>query len=145
MIEITEKSLTPSEWQTQIADVTCGAVVVFEGRVRDHHDGKQVAELRYECYRPMALKELGRIRQEALERWGLHDLWIAHRVGLVPLGEAAVWVGVASVHRKEAFEACAWAMDEIKLRAPIWKKETYADGSQTWVEDNCVPGQRHTH
>jgi molybdopterin synthase catalytic subunit len=93
----------------------------------------------------MALKELGRIRQEALERWGLHDLWIAHRVGLVPLGEAAVWVGVASVHRKEAFEACAWAMDEIKLRAPIWKKETYADGSQTWVEDNCVPGQRHTH
>ena len=145
MIQITENSLNPSEWKARMADVTCGAVVVFEGRVRDHHDGKAVAELRYECYKPMAMKELERIRQEAKDRWPLHDLWIAHRVGSIPLGEAAVWVGVASAHRKEAFEACAWAMDEIKLRAPIWKKETYTDGSQTWVEDYCVPGHRHHH
>ncbi|HVZ81426.1 MAG TPA: molybdenum cofactor biosynthesis protein MoaE [bacterium] len=143
MIEITQEPLKTTERQAKIADVTCGAVVAFEGRVRDHHDGKQVAELRYECYGPMALKELGLIRREALERWPLHDLWIAHRVGVVPLGEAAVWVGASSVHRKEAFEACAWAMDEVKLRAPIWKKETYADGTRTWVEDNCVPGHRH--
>lgn len=145
MIEITEQALQGSQWEKTIADVTCGAVVVFEGRVRDHHDGKKVAELRYECYKPMALKELGRIRREAMDRWPLHDLWIAHRVGPVPLGEAAVWVGVASHHRKEAFEACAWAMDEVKLRAPIWKKETYTDGTQTWVEDNCVPGHDHRH
>ena len=68
MIQITENSLNPSEWKARMADVTCGAVVVFEGRVRDHHDGKAVAELRYECYKPMAMKELERIRQEAKDR-----------------------------------------------------------------------------
>src|SRR6516164_5761913 len=104
MIEINEKSINNTELQKRIADETCGAVVAFEGKVRNHHDGKQVAELRYECYKSMALKELERIREEALGRWELHDLWIAHRVGLIPLGEAAVWVGVASSHRKEAFE-----------------------------------------
>jgi molybdopterin synthase catalytic subunit len=143
MIEITEKILPVAERQSRIADVTCGAVVSFEGRVRDHHDGKKVAELRYECYRPMALKVLERIRQEAIGRWGLHDLWITHRVGRVPLGEAAVQVLAASAHRKGAFEACAWAMDTIKLEAPIWKHEAYTDGTQTWVEDNCVPGHHH--
>lgn len=143
MIDITEKELQGSEWEKAIGDESCGAMVIFEGRVRNHHDGKKVAELRYECYRPMALKVLTRIRAEALNRWELHDLWIAHRVGLVPLGEAAVWIATASVHRKEAFEACAWAMDQVKMEAPIWKKETYADGTQNWVEDHCVPHHAH--
>lgn len=143
MVEITEAKLSGGEWQKAIGDEACGAVVAFEGRVRNHHDGKQVMELRYECYRPMALKVLARIREEALRRWPLHDLWIAHRVGLVPLGEAAVWIATASAHRKEAFEACAWAMDQVKLEAPIWKKETYSDGTQSWVEDSCVPTHVH--
>ena len=143
MIEITEKELLGSDWVQTLGDESCGAVVTFEGRVRNHHDGKKVAELRYECYRPMALKILAHIREEAVRRWELHDLWIVHRVGLVPLGETAVWVGTTSVHRKEAFEACAWVMDQVKMEAPIWKKETYADGSQSWVEENCV--SHHVH
>ena len=138
MIEIIEKKLSGDEWQKALGDESCGAVAAFEGRARNHHDGKKVIELRYECYRPMALRTLTAIREEAIRRWGLHDLGIVHRVGLVPIGEAAVWVGAASSHRKEAFEACAWAMDEVKLRAPIWKHETYADGTAVWVEDHCV-------
>jgi molybdopterin synthase catalytic subunit len=138
MIAITEKPITPQAWEKAIGDGSCGAVVTFEGRTRNHHQGKAVAELHYECYRPMALKVLLRLREEAVQRWGLQDLWIVHRVGLIPIGETAVWVAAASAHRKEAFEACAWAMDAIKLRAPIWKKETYADGTQSWVEDHCV-------
>jgi len=142
MIRIVEEKIETQEMQN-IGDKSCGAVVAFEGRVRNHHDGKKIAELRYECYRSMALKTLREIREEALRRWELHDLWIVHRVGLIPLGEAAVWVGTASAHRKEAFEACAWAMDEVKLRAPIWKHETYEDGTKVWVEDNCVPSHVH--
>lgn len=143
MLDIHETPLRCGEWEKAIGDKTCGAVVAFEGRARDHHDGKPVAELRYECYRSMALKVLERIQREAIDRWGLRDLWIVHRTGLVPLGEAAVWVAAASSHRKEAFQACAWAMDAIKLEAPIWKHETYADGTANWVEDNCVPGHSH--
>jgi molybdopterin synthase catalytic subunit len=138
VIKIQETTLLCGEWAKAIGDDSCGAVVAFEGRVRNHHQNKVVAELRYECFRPMALKVLAQIKEEAIRRWGLQDLWIVHRVGLIPIGEAAVWVAAASSHRQEAFEACAWAMDAIKLQAPIWKKETYADGTQSWVEDHCV-------
>lgn len=142
MIEITEKPIQIEELKTKLADESCGAVVVFEGLVRDHHDGKEVTRLSYECYKPMALKSLEEVRREAMERWDIRDLFISHRVGDIPLGEAAVWVGVSSVHRKEAFEACAWAMDEIKRQVPIWKHETYADGTSLWVEDHCVEAHK---
>ncbi len=146
MIEIQEKLISSQKLRELIADETCGAVVIFEGLVRNHHQGKKVTELRYEAFKPMALKVLADIREEALRRWELHDLWIVHRTGLISIEEAAVWVGVASSHRKEAFEACQWAMDEIKLRAPIWKHETYEDGSSVWVEDQCVTAHsQHSH
>jgi molybdopterin synthase catalytic subunit len=126
-----------------MTDPSCGAYVTFEGVVRDHHDGKKVVGLSYECYRPMALKVLETIREAALERWAITEMLIVHRTGEIPIGEAAVLVTAASAHRKEAFEACAWAMDEIKREAPIWKHETYADGTSLWVEDNCVTHKSH--
>jgi molybdopterin synthase catalytic subunit len=143
MVQITDKPIQPEVLRERLSDPSCGALVAFEGLVRNHHAGKKVAGLSYECYRPMALKVLESIRREAMERWELRDLFISHRTGNIPIGEAAVWVGTASSHRKEAFAACAWAMDEIKRKAPIWKHETYEDGTSLWVEDHCVEAHNH--
>ena len=143
MVKITDEPIQINGLRSRLLDPSCGAIVVFEGLVRDHHDGKKVIRLAYECYKPMALKVLEEIREAALERWEINDLLIVHRVGEIPIGEAAVFVAVSSVHRKEAFEVAAWAMDEIKREAPIWKRETYQDGTSIWVEESCVSHHHH--
>lgn len=111
----------------------CGGIVCFEGRVRNHHHGKEVLRLMYECYEPMAEKVLLQITQEARERWEVQELQVMHRVGEILIGEIAVWVGVAAAHRKEAFLVCQYVIDETKKRVPIWKHETYGDGSVAWI------------
>lgn len=115
-------------------DPHAGALVLFEGRARDHHEGRPVLQLAYESYVPMAEKELGLLREKAIERYGLTRCAIHHRIGVVPLTEAAVVVAASSAHRAESFQAAAWIMDEIKQRVPIWKRERYRDGSESWVE-----------
>lgn len=111
-----------------------GAVVVFEGCARDHHDGRSVEQLAYEAFTPMALAQLAEVRTEAIARFGLEACLVHHRLGVVPLTEAAVVVVTASPHRREAFEAALWIMDEIKRRVPIWKREAYTEGTEAWVE-----------
>jgi molybdopterin synthase catalytic subunit len=93
-----------------------------------------VENLAYEAFLPMALAELNRLRAEALERFGLQQCLIHHRIGEVPLTEAAVVVVTASAHRREAFEAGMWIMDRIKERVPIWKKERFTEGGEGWIE-----------
>ena len=115
-------------------DPRAGAVVVFEGCARDHHEGRTVANLAYEAFVPMAVAELEKLQTEALARFGLVQCLIQHRVGEVPLTEAAVVVVTASAHRQEAFEAALWIMDRIKERVPIWKKERFTEGGEGWVE-----------
>ena len=134
MIEITEEGLDPAAIRESLLDDAAGAVVVFEGCARDHHQGRPVDLLAYEAFGPMARAELGRIRDEAMARFGLIRCVIHHRTGTVPLRAAAVVVGCASAHRKEAFAAAAWIMDRIKESVPIWKQETYRDGARAWVE-----------
>jgi molybdopterin synthase catalytic subunit len=143
MVEITAEPIPVTRWRAELSHPSCGAVVAFEGLVRDHHEGKKVLRLSYECYKSMALKVLASIREQVLRRWKVERLLIVHRTGEIPIGEAAVLVAAASAHRKEAFEAAAWAMDEIKREAPIWKHETYSDGTSLWVEDHCVGGDSH--
>ncbi|HEU4951989.1 MAG TPA: molybdenum cofactor biosynthesis protein MoaE [Holophagaceae bacterium] len=139
-IRVQDTPLDAAALAARLTDPRAGALVVFEGRARDHHEGRPVLKLSYEAYAPMAEKELERLRQQAFERFGLLGCAVHHRVGEVPLTEAAVVVATASVHRAEAFQAAAWVMDEIKARVPIWKRETYRDGSEAWVE--CQ--HRHT-
>lgn len=117
-----------------VSDPRAGAMVLFEGIARDHHDGKAVASLAYEAYKPMAEAALEALRSEALARFGLTGCLIHHRTGEIPVGEAAVLVACASPHRREAFEAAAWIMDRIKERVPIWKRERYTHGGEAWVE-----------
>ena len=108
--------------------------MVFEGCARNHHRGRGVEELAYEAYGPMAEAVLSELREEAMKRFGLCACVVHHRVGTVPIGEAAVIVAASSPHRREAFEAAMWIMDRIKERAPIWKKERYVEGGAAWVE-----------
>ncbi len=133
-VAVIEAPLDPPRLRAEATDPGAGAIVVFEGCARDHHAGLDVEGLAYEAYVPMAVAELERLRAEALERFSLLRCLIHHRIGPVPLTEAAVVVVTASVHRKEAFEAALWIMDRIKACVPIWKRERYAEGREAWVE-----------
>ncbi len=112
----------------------CGGFCCFEGWVRDHNDGRAVDGLEYEAYAELAQLEGERIVEAAIEHFGIIDARAVHRIGALKLGDVAVWIGVAAHHRDEAFRACRYLIDEIKLRVPIWKKERYRDGAAEWVE-----------
>jgi len=114
-------------------NVAAGGVVTFEGRVRDLNDGQRVSALEYEAYDTLALREGERILTEARERFPLVGIACAHRVGLLQLGDVAIRVEAASAHRREAFEACEFVVDEVKRRVPIWKKEHYRAGPTEWL------------
>ncbi len=121
-----------------------GAVVVFLGTVRDHHAGRPVAKLTYSSYRAMALEGLRRIVAD-LEAAG-NDLRVAvvHRLGEVPVGEPSVVIAVASPHRAAAYEASRVALERLKAKVPIWKREHYADGGAAWREEeplSNLPGK----
>jgi molybdopterin synthase catalytic subunit len=121
-----------------------GALVVFEGRVRRHNEGRTVQALEYEAYTVLAEREGQRILQEAGERFPLLECRCWHRAGRLEIGGIAVWVGVLSEHRGEAFAACRYIIDQVKHRVPIWKKEFYQDGDSGWVR--CEHGAHpHTH
>lgn len=132
-VAVLEMPLDPAGLRAEATDPAAGAVVIFEGCARDHHEGLAVDALAYEAFVPMAEKELAALRLEAMTRFGLLRCLIHHRIGPVPLTEAAVVVVTASAHRQEAFEAAAWIMDRIKERVPIWKRERYPEG-EAWVE-----------
>ncbi|MGA8575644.1 MAG: molybdenum cofactor biosynthesis protein MoaE [Candidatus Cybelea sp.] len=110
-----------------------GGVVTFLGIVREESSaGRLVRALWYESFETMALREFESIATEACVRFGDVTIGIVHRIGEVRAGEIAVAVVAAAAHRAAAFDACRYAIDELKLRAPIWKKECYADGSAQW-------------
>lgn len=109
-----------------------GGVVTFTGAVRNHSHGKTVTRLEYEAYVPMAEKKLAAIGGEVAQRWPGSRLAILHRVGVLLPGEAAVVIAASAAHRKEAFAACAYAIDRLKEDVPIWKKEHFEDGG-VWV------------
>jgi molybdopterin synthase catalytic subunit len=116
------------------ARADCGAIATFLGTTRDHHGGRRVLRLAYEAYPAMALPALDRIERDAVARFEIASCAIVHRLGEVPASEASVAVVVAAHHRGPAFDACRWAMDELKRSVPIWKKEHFAEGDASWVE-----------
>lgn len=128
-----------------VADNSCGALVVFEGWIRDHNEGQAVERLEYEVYRPVAEKEGARIIDEAIARYGVTNALCIHREGLLELGEIAVIVCVSSPHRGEAFDACRYIIDQTKTRLPIWKKEHYLSGISEWVNCEHCAAAGHSH
>ncbi len=107
--------------------------MTFEGRVRTLNEGHQVERLEYEAYTELAIAEGTKLIEEAKQKFGLDWAYAIHRIGVLEIGEAAVWIGCAAAHRKEAFEACEFMIDEIKKRLPIWKKEHYSGVPSGWV------------
>ncbi len=134
MAEITHEPIDHAARSAAAARPDCGAIVQFLGTTRDHHEGRRVLRLEYEAYESMALDALARIEHEACARFGVVACDIVARLGVVPPAEASVVVTVASAHRGPAFDACRWAMDELKATVPIWKKEHFAEGDAEWVK-----------
>ncbi len=134
MAEIVRQPIDAAARAAAAARADCGAIAQFQGTTRDHHGGRRVTRLEYEAYERMALEALRRIEREAVGRFGVASCDVVHRLGLVPPGEASVVITVAAAHRGPAFDACRWAIDELKANAPIWKKERYEDGDAEWVE-----------
>ena len=110
-----------------------GAVVVFEGAVRNHSQAKAVRFLEYDAYESMALKKLEEIGSRAKEKYDIRAIAIVHRLGHMDIGELSIVIAVAAAHRGPAFDACRFAIDTIKEIVPIWKKEFYEDG-EVWIE-----------
>ncbi len=133
MIEITEKQIDVEKVREAVVDPSCGAVVLFEGRVRNHHEGRVVIGLEYEVYPQMAVKIFESLCARAKQKWPIQKVAVVHRYGRLQIGDVAVVVAVSSAHRKEAFEAAMFIMDTLKQEAPIWKKEFYRDEPAQWV------------
>lgn len=133
---LSEHPLDPSEVSARVEGPDAGGLVVFAGAVRDQSRGHRIRFLEYEAYPPMAEKEMNRIADEAATRWPGVRVAIAHRLGHLEIGELAVVVAAAAPHRAEAFEACRFAIDTLKLRVPIWKREVATDGAY-WVDDHA--------
>lgn len=127
--------------QLAVHSVKRGAVISFLGCTRDSHDGRGVVRLEYEAYEPMAILEMKQIRQEIIEKWPETEVAMVHRLGVVPQGEVSVAIAVASPHRDSAYLASRFAIDTLKQRVPIWKKEIYTDGS-IWKDNKEVPNEK---
>lgn len=112
----------------------CGATALFLGTTRDHHEGRRVVRLAYEAYEAMARTVLEAIERRACAAHDVASCTIVHRLGDVPVREASVAVVVTAPHRAPAFDACRWAMEQVKHTAPIWKKEFFAEGDPEWVK-----------
>ncbi len=115
-----------------------GAVVVFDGIVRNHSRGRRTVHLDYEAYEEMAIRQMRALGEKARERFGVRQVTMVHRLGRLEIGETSVLIVVASAHRSAAFEACRWLIDTLKQSVPIWKKETFADG-QVWAPGEPFP------
>ncbi len=137
MIDIINENIDVAEMLRSVLVPEAGGVDIFLGTTRNHSKGRKVVRLEYEAYVPMALKLMHGIEIEARQRWNLHGISMIHRIGVVPVMEASVVIAVSASHRREAFEACRFTIDELKKKVPIWKKEIFEDG-EVWVENRDV-------
>jgi molybdopterin synthase catalytic subunit len=133
MAFLTHEPLDPGALQAEVSAASRGGIASFVGVVRDHHGGRSVTALSYSAYGPMAELICADIVAEAERRWPVR-VAVRHRLGELSVGDFAVVIAAAGGHRDEAFAACRYAIEEVKRRVPIWKRETYADGSEAWVD-----------
>jgi molybdopterin synthase catalytic subunit len=142
----TQSAIDTHSARRELLDLGAGGYVSFEGWVRDNNGGLEVTRLEYEAFQELSLKEGERILAEALRRFPLKHALCIHRLGPLQLSDMAVWVGVSSAHRGEAFDACRFIIDEVKHRLPIWKKEHYRSGDSGWVNcERCAAAPAHAH
>ena len=137
MFAISATPIDAARLRRELEATGVGAVVCFEGRVRDHNDGRAVHGLSYQAYAELAGAEGRRILDEARDRFAIEHAVCVHRMGDLALGEIAVCAGVSAGHRAAAFDACRYVIDQVKARVPIWKREHYADGESGWLHPDA--------
>lgn len=140
MFHLTEKPIDRTQLIRRCQNISSGGFVSFEGWVRNHNHELAVSHLVYEAYPRLAEKEGHRIFNSALDKFDITHAYGVHRTGKLDIEDIAVWIGVSAVHRAAAFEACQYLIDQIKASVPIWKKEFYVDGQDSWV--NCPNCER---
>ena len=131
-IKITAEKLDLQECYNFVEDASCGGIAAFIGTVRNDTQGKEVIQLDFSTYKPMAMKEMQKIAVLALENFDIHKIAVHHAEGMLQIGDIPVIITVSSKHRNAAFEACKFAIDTLKETVPIWKKEHFSDG-EVWV------------
>ena len=131
--KVTPDPISLADVESFLFDERAGGVNVFIGVTRRWTGDKETTELVYECYEAMAEKEMMRLLIDAKKSWPLIKGCILHRTGYVTPGEPSVIIGVATPHRQASFEACKYLIDTLKVKVPIWKKESFADGTMEWV------------
>jgi molybdopterin synthase catalytic subunit len=134
IVAVTTEPLDVAAHERAVADRRAGAVVTFQGVVRDHDGGQGVVELEYEGH-PSAAKVLDEIVAEFTADPEVYALAVSHRVGQLEIGDIALVAAVSTAHRAEAFQICGRLVDEVKARLPIWKRQLFTDGTEEWV--NC--------
>lgn len=139
IFQLVREPIRPREITESLKAPEDGAVVVFDGFVRNNFKGRETLYLEYEAYEPMAYAKLRAIGAEIRAKFSVHRLAIVHRLGRLEIGETSVWIAVSSPHRGAAFDACRYAIDALKRTVPIWKKEFFAGGA-VWAEGE-VPSQ----
>jgi molybdopterin synthase catalytic subunit len=117
-----------------------GAIVVFDGVVRDNTRGRRTLFLDYEAYEEMALAQMDKLAREAADRFAVDRVGVVHRLGRLEIGESSIVIVVTSAHRAAAFEACRWLIDTLKRTVPVWKKEHFADGA-VWTDGEPFPAE----
>ena len=142
MIEIVDNPIDTVAVLATVSSDLSGANVLFVGTTRRMTGDKETVQLSYECYNEMAFKQMERLRDEAKSKWPVQACSIVHRVGEVTIGEASIAVAVSSPHRKDAFDAASWLVDQLKKQVPIWKREHWKDGTEEWVHpEGALPGK----
>jgi molybdopterin synthase catalytic subunit len=141
MVRLQHEPIRVEEIVKEVRRDSDGAVALFLGTVRDHNAGRRVVRLEYSAHPEMAHAEMTRIAEEARRRFEVSAVAIVHRVGSLDIGEVSVGVAVAAAHRADAVDACRFAIDTLKDRVPIWKKEHF-EGGAVWIEgDGVVPAE----
>lgn len=135
---LTREAIAADELVAAAKHGSDGAVVVFDGIVRDNTRGRKTLYLDYEAYEEMAARQMAELATEAVSRFGVRGVTVVHRLGRLQIGETSVLIIVASAHRGAAFEACRWLIDTLKKTVPIWKKETFVDGA-VWADGEPFP------
>lgn len=133
MFLITPDPITAEQVAEAVENPAAGAIAVFHGVVRDRNLGRTVLYLEYDAFPEMCEVVLRQIEAEMRQRYQVLGFAVAHRTGRIEIGEPSLLVAVSTGHRREAFDACHWAVDRIKERLPVWKKE-YFEGGEVWIE-----------
>jgi molybdopterin synthase catalytic subunit len=132
MFRVVRAPIDLQELVRYVTDPSAGAIATFIGTTRNNNEGRKVIALDYDAYPEMAEKELKRIGEDAKKKWRIERMAIVHRIGPVEITEASVMIAVSAAHRDDAFQACRFAIEEIKKTVPIWKKEVF-EGGEVWI------------